>query len=536
MKKIMFIIPPCFDVEDYNTDIHNKAPVFTVPYGTLSILAYLKKNSKETVDVKILDLNLELYKTYDNGENIFTEIKSLIKKELGEFNADVIGIAALFNLCYPYLKVISEVAREVSENIPIVIGGGIATNLYKEVLNDFPCIDAACYAEGEKPVCSLFNTNNIYTYLEECDAGWITRGKLNRGWIPKADYVEDLDEIPFFDYNIIDINQYQGRSFSVMCRKNHNRELSIHTSRGCPFNCVFCANGSVHGKVIRYMSVERVVQDITKMVTEYNVNVLLIEDDHFLSDKIRAKKILEAISTLKIRLEFPNGLAVYAIDDEIASLLKKAGTVTATLAVESGSNYVLKNVINKPLQTWMVEKAVNCLRNEGINVHGFFVVGLPGELEIHRQETLNLMKSVGFDWVYPFIAIPIAGSRLYSLCKKNNWLINEEFSRCIMTKGNIKTFEIDPNEIEEIVYTMNLAVNFIHNYNFRKGDYRKAIEYWKPIADRYPEHAFVHFSLYEAYKNLGESRDIINMHYDKFIEIINKNSIWKEYAIKFNLI
>lgn len=145
------------------------------------------------------------------------------------------------------------------------------------------------------------------------------------------------------------------------------------------------------------------------------------------------------------------------------------------------------------------------------------------------------MKSVGFDWVYPFIAIPIAGSRLYKECKKNNWLINKDFSQCIMTKGNIKTTDIDPLLIEKKVYLMNLDANFINNFNYLEGNYEKAIAYWKPIAKRYPEHAFVHFCLARVYKKIGESENLINRHYSKFIDIVTQNSTWREYAIEFNL-
>lgn len=373
MKKILFIIPPSFDIKDYSCNIHNKAPVFTTPYGVLSILSYLKSHSKYKVNARILDLNLEVYKCYELGSDINTIIATLIKKEILDFNPNIIGIAALFNICYPYLEIISKSVSDLKINTPLLIGGGVATNLYTEVLEEFSRIDAACYAEGERPVCELIDAENEYEYLEASTA-WITRKKIKENRLPEALYVENLDDIPFLDYDIIDIDQYQGRAFSTMYREKKNRELSIHTSRGCPFNCVFCANGSVHGKIIRYMSIERVLQDIEKMVKDYEVNVLLIEDDHFLSNKSRAKAILEVVSALNIRLEFPNGLAVYAIDDEIANLLKKAGTVTATLAVESGSDYVLKNIIEKPLKVNMIQKVVTSLRKNNIKYTWFFCI------------------------------------------------------------------------------------------------------------------------------------------------------------------
>lgn len=537
MKKILFIIPPSFNIEEINSDVSDKMPVFTIPYGVLSIIAYAKKYSRTRVEGKILDLNLEIYKFSKkyNNTDFMDKLRILIKQAIQSFQPDVIGISALFNICYSYLEIISSEVAELEYRLPLVIGGGVATNLYAEVLAQFPRIDAACYAEGEIPVCYLLDAENSYTYLEESPA-WITRKSLQEKRDPKPLYVDNLDDIPFFDYSIIDINQYQGRSFSTMYREQMNREMSIHTSRGCPFNCVFCANGSVHGKKIRYMSVEKVLDEVKGMLKLSQINVLLIEDDHFLSNKNRAKIILENLSELNIRLEFPNGLAVYAIDDEIAALLKKAGTVTATLAVESGSNYVLQHVINKPLRIEMVEKAVNSLRMQNINVHGFFVLGLPGETENHRNETLILMKKVGFDWVYPFIAIPIAGSRLYNECREKGYLINNDFSRCIMTKGNIKAPSIDPDKLEEEVYLMNLDVNFVNNFNYSQGYYYKTIEYLKPIAQRYPSHAFAHYYLSKAYIMSGEYTNKSEEHLNRFYKIINESDIWSKYAKHFKLV
>lgn len=284
------------------------------------------------------------------------------------------------------------------------------------------------------------------------------------------------------------------------------------------------------------MSVERVIQDVEILVKEKKINVLLIEDDHFLSNKARAKEILNKLRRFNIRLEFPNGLAVYAIDKEIAYLLKEAGTVTATLAVESGSDFVLKDVINKPLKVEMVYNAVKYLRENKINVHGFFVLGIPGEREEHRQETLNLMKNAGFDWVYPFIAIPIAGSRLYEECKKKKYLVNEDFRNCVMSKGNIKTVEIDPYLLEQEVYSMNLEVNFVNNFNYRQKDYNKAISYFKPITERYKMHAFAHYFLSKAYEQLSTFSKEAQFHYGEFLKIIKDNQEWHGYAKKFNLI
>ena len=114
---------------------------------------------------------------------------------------------------------------------------------------------------------------------------------------------------------------------------------------------------------------------------------------------------------MEIRVEFPNGVAVYAIDDEVAELFAKAGVSAVALAVESGSDHVLNNIIRKPLKKRLIRPAVEALRKFNVRSHVFIVIGLPGEQDEHRAETLQMLIDSGFDWVHVYLAMPIFGSR-----------------------------------------------------------------------------------------------------------------------------
>jgi anaerobic magnesium-protoporphyrin IX monomethyl ester cyclase len=534
-KSILFVIPPYYPVHEYGSNrLTSQQPVFTIPYGVLSLSAYVQANSTCEIKICILDLNLEVFKligvSHDSRENI----GSLINNTMLKHCPDIVCISALFNTCYNYLELISTSVNETNENALIIIGGGLATNLYMEILTSFNHIDACCYGEGEIPLCQLVNSENAMNYLES-SFSWVTRKSLEESRSPDYQFVQDLDEIPYFDFSLIDLKDYTGRALDKSYSQKSLREISLHTSRGCPFDCVFCSNGTVHGKKVRYMSVEKVLNEIERMVNLYQAEVLLIEDDHFLGDKDRARKILKGIIDFHLKIEFPNGIAVYAIDDEIGELLSKAGVTTISLAVESGSNFVLKNIINKPLRVESIRPAVEILRKNRIDVHAFIVIGLPGELETHREETMQMIIDVGFDWVKFFLAIPIAGSRLYELCKKNGWLLTNDFSQYVTTKANIRTPDIDPEYIEDKIYLMNLEANFVRNYNLRKGLFQKAALHFENIARRYPDHAFAHYCLAKAYAGLGKDENMIEHHRTKFLELVTTNSAWQRYSKAFAL-
>jgi radical SAM superfamily enzyme YgiQ (UPF0313 family) len=535
-NRILFIITPFFDIRSHlSGELKSRAPIFTVPYGVLSLAAYVKEHAKHEVQIKIIDLNVKAYQLCKNTDNLDSDINNYIADEIIKFQPDVVGLSALFNTSYPYLHHISETIKKMNQNTILVVGGGLATNLYFEILSRVTYIDAACYGEGEIPLCQLLDAEDRNAYLESSRA-WVTRDSINEGRVPDSSFVQNLDQIPFFDYTLIDLNDYGGRETDNTTRKSTARNLSIHTSRGCPFKCVFCASGSVHGKKVRFMSVEKVVAEVEHMIDSLNMEVLAIDDDHFLSDIERAKKILHRLIDFNIRIEFPNGIAVYALDDEIGQLLKKAGVTTISLAVESGSEFILKHVINKPLKLDMVKNAVKLLRKNDISVHAGFVVGLPGELEVHRDETMLLILDYGFDWCYFNLAVPVAGSRLYKICKENDYLINNELGEHITMKCNIRTPDIDPEYMEEKAYLMNLEANFVKNYNLTVGNFQKASKYFQNITEKYPDQAFAHYYLAKALEGLGSDPALAHRHMDKFNALVTANDVWRKYAHYFKLI
>lgn len=537
IKRILFIIPPYFNVDDYLEKSTSLAmPAFTIPYGILSIDAFIKGNAKLLVETGLLDLNIEAFKfvTWES-EYSSSYLTDLVKDKVYNYQPDIVGISALFNTSYNYIGPIATAVKEQSESVLTVIGGGLPTNLYRKILEDFPNIDAACYGEGEIPMLDLVNATDNERLIKEHQS-WATRKTIQSGKVLAKSFVYNLDEIPGFDYSLVNLNDYNARSLDKRYSDQEDkREMSIHTSRGCPFNCVFCANIKLHGRKVRFMTVEKVISEVTMMKNNFGLTVLIIEDDNFLYDKKRAKTILRKLSKFGLRIEFPNGLAVYAIDEEIGQLLKNAGATTVSLAVESGSDYVLQKIINKPLKTSMIKNNVWILKKNDIQVHAFIVVGLPGEMHEHRLETMNMLQDVGFDWVHIFIAIPIVGSRLYDICINNNYIINSDMNNHIISRANIKAPGVDPTEIEEFAYFMNLSINFVNNFNMSQGEYKKAATYFNNIVKKYPEHAFAHYFLSKAYDHMNYDDEIIRKHKSAFTHSIENNENWKKHTNKFNL-
>jgi radical SAM superfamily enzyme YgiQ (UPF0313 family) len=516
-NKILFIIPPYLPFDEYRPKRAGlKLPTLTPPYGVLSIISYI--NVEKQHDIKIFDINDLLINTQGIDSQI--GIIDTLKKILNDFQPNCIGISALFNTCFPHLKYLAHFCKRIIPHCLLIVGGGLATNLYQDLFDEVPEIDLVCYGEGEIPFKKLLETNSINS------RAWITRDTIKNGILPQYDFIENLDEIPIVDFNYIDLKRYNGRSYIDKDLSN-KIEVSIHTSRGCPYSCVYCSNGTVHGKQIRKMSAQRVIETVKHYIDEYKLDILLIEDDHFLANKDRALYLLSEFKNLDINIEFPNGIAVFQIDEEIAFALSQCKIRVLPLAIESGSDRVLKEIINKPLCREQIFSAVKILKKYNIRLHAFIIIGFPFETDEDRKQSLNLLIETGIDWAHIFIVVPIAGSRLYRQCKESGYLLSHDYNDYTTSKCNIQAPGVNPKEIEEYAYYMNIKVNYLENYNFKNKKYDICLPYFQNVVNHYPENAIAHYMLYQiyAYRNETEKARIYyrnfqerNLFYDDIIK------------------
>lgn len=531
---ILFVIPPALPIsylQDNGMIQYNTYIPTSIPLGVLSISSYLKKYMD--IEIRIVDCNVLLNKYLSSNKSCVQIFEEQLMKMQEDFNPQIVGISALFNSNFSYLRMLSTTAKRYFPESIIITGGGLPTNLYQEVLAEAPDIDAVCFGEGEIPILNLVKAVDQKSFMNENEC-WITRGKLGGNFIPKAEYVVDLDDIPPFDYGLIDFNEYQKYNRYHGESTGNMIAMSLMTSRGCPFNCCFCASHSVHGKKIRTLSAGRVLTDVDVLMEQHHINTLLFEDDHFFMNKQRALEILSGLCGKNLKIEFPNGIAVYSIDESVAQALKDAGVTMATLAVESGSDYVLRNIIHKPLNLELVKKAVSLLRKKNIYIRAFFIIGFPGETEELRKETVEFIKKTGFNWVAVMIATPIAGSELYKICKENDYLVSSSIEDLHYGKGNILTKDFTPEQIEKERYLINLDVNFINNYDLKYGNFDLALLGFHDVIKRVSDHAIAYYCMAKCYEQKGDFAKAKG-YMQKFIDIVKLDEKWRTYAEHFNL-
>ena len=521
---LMFVLP--YFTEKTNAFDAKVRSYLAFPYGVISIATYVKNNSTTNSEVIVIDLNIP---TIENITQYFNEV-------ISNTRCDIIGFNFMFDTSLKWLYDLSEISKKMHPSIPIIVGGASATVSYNELLDEVSYIDALCYSEGEPAVCELVDSNGD---INDCflNDPWYTREHYKK---PTAVTVDHLDQVVNLDYDIVDIASYSMKeSFSPYCsyRDNDNvRQFFLVTSRGCPFKCTFCSEPALHGANMRYASVDEIEKHVAMLVDKYGANVITFYDDQLLMNMPRAKELFKRLIKYNLRLEAPNGVTAVFIDDEMAELMKKAGFDSISLAIESGSDFILRNVIKKPLRLPKLRKVINSLRKVDIFIQGFFVVGMPGETDEHRKESYDLIVELDIDWASFSIASPVRGSELYLQAKDNGWL-QDDFGvgKLMHNSYQMNIPGVDPEHIIDSAYEMNLELNFIKNRSMRNKDYETARRSFLEVTERTNDHAFGYWFLAIANEKLGFTEEAI-VAKNKACSLFSRDKKWSDYASRYNLL
>jgi radical SAM superfamily enzyme YgiQ (UPF0313 family) len=525
--KILFAIPPYLGDKIEAIRPGKLRSFFAFPYGVLCLASYIKKATSGAHEIKINDLN-----QYSVAQGLaqFAEV-------LNEFKPDIVGISVMFDVSYKHVAGLAAAAKAANPETKVILGGAAITTAWDVILNNQPFVDALCYSEGELALVKLLDSDDLQKEL--LTDPWVTRQSIGAGRKPKTKTLENLNDVIAIDYSLIDTDEYgMIEAFSPFrkAKEEEVKQFFIVTSRGCPFKCVFCAEPTLHGGTMRYASLDVIEDHIKYLVDSYGMNVLTIYDDQLLLNHKRAKEFFRILAKYNLRVETPNGLTAAYIDDEMAALMKAAGMDTVQLAIESGTEHMLRNVIKKPLRLSKVAPVVELLHKYNLFVQGFFVVGIPGEREQDRIETAQFIKDVGLDWGSFSLASPIRGSELYDICIKNKYIPdNMKIGEYEIGTYIIRAPGLDPESLPQISYRMNLDVNFVNNRRIRIGDYQVAARCFEDVIERYRDHAFAHYYLANAYEKIGGNDEKVKDNLQLYNAIIAKNGSWRSHADYFGL-
>jgi radical SAM superfamily enzyme YgiQ (UPF0313 family) len=166
---------------------------------------------------------------------------------------------------------------------------------------------------------------------------------------------------------------------------------------------------------VRYASAEKVIEEIEYLVDKYNIELLFFNDDDFIVNKSRLKKITALMEKkgLHQKLSWRCQAGADSVDLETLNMIKKAGCRVVNFGFESGCQRVLDLLKNRRVSVEQNRKAVELAKKVGLIVVGAFMFGTPTETREEMEETLRFIRRSEIDFWNVAITTPYPGTKLW---------------------------------------------------------------------------------------------------------------------------
>jgi len=297
----------------------------------------------------------------------------------------------------------ARVARLLSDEVPaarVLAGGPHVTLAAESYVRDNPAVDYALMGEAEHSIVRLARALELDEDVRTVPGLVFRRdgAVVVNAWQPP----DDLDSLALPDLDAIDGFDWAGFRYPIV------------TSRGCPFECIYCCVNKLTGsRLWRARSAANVVDELETVAGDKGVTAFEIWDDNFTLNLPRAKEICRLILSRGLKLSWycHNGIRADRVDAELAGLMARAGCTSVAFGVESGHPETFAS-INKGEPLSAVVKAVKTVTKAGIKAVGYFLIGLPGDTLQKFVESVRFQRSLPlshyvFGMLIPYPKTPV---------------------------------------------------------------------------------------------------------------------------------
>jgi len=434
--KILLIKPP-------EKEVYTKVPTIAgvaQPMGLACIAAYIRENG--FTNVKILDCEAEQIGIDEIGKYIPVDV-------------DVVGLGSVT----PTLKntgIIMRVVKGINPKCVTVLGGDHISALPEETMKEFSQLDFGIVGEGEITFLELLQTLQKNKNLSKV-YGLVYRGKKNEIRLnPPRPLMPNLDVLPIPAYDLLKMDKYMPPAHHASF---HGKGIKLSpftiffSLRGCPYNCRYCASKVMWEKRVRYRSVEKTFEEIDYLIENYGIKCLEFNDENFIINKPRMRKLLEGLKERKEKYGmYWNCLTrVDSVDEQTLRDMKEAGCYFIRFGVESGNQKIL-DAMDKGITVAQIRNAFELVNKVGIASSASFIIGYPGETKETFAETFKLVKEIKPTLAFFFVAIPIVGTHLYYEAKEKNLILNLDWNGWVQMAETpiMRTETLSPDDLLEM--------------------------------------------------------------------------------------
>jgi radical SAM superfamily enzyme YgiQ (UPF0313 family) len=315
-----------------------------------------------------------------------------ILQAVKEQRPDVIALSLLSVTTYRIVKSMTKQIKTMAPSIPIIVGGVFASVNAVQILRDREWVDCVGVGEGEELLSDYLGNINDPGAV----AGLIWRkGDEIISNEPRS-LLEDLDKYPYPDRTSLPIDYIEALPLDVPAVFSLEKFCTMQTTRGCPFNCIYCDIPAYSGHRWRFRSPELVLGEMQEL-NDMGYRSIYLTDDHFLLKRDRIKDICNGIIKHKFDFHWSCEGRVDSNAIDQMALMSEANCKALMFGIEAGTQKTLDR-LGKEQTLDQIEFAVNEAKKNGIErTHGFFVIGSPSETKEDIMESFRFAARLKLD-------------------------------------------------------------------------------------------------------------------------------------------
>jgi radical SAM superfamily enzyme YgiQ (UPF0313 family) len=352
---------------------------------------------------------------------------------LADFHPGLVGIQC-YSMDLPRVETLLRVVKAHDPAVWTIIGGAHPTAAPARCLEHFGAalLDFVFSGEAERgfPMLLAALEEGQGRFDDIPGLGWRDNGAIR---LNQPEYIEDLDALGMPAWDLIAPERYPFSPHGVVCM---NQPVApVMATRGCPYRCTFC---STAGQPFRKRSAELFLAEVQLLREKHGIREFHMVDDNFTMDMDFARELLEGLIRLDFKASWstPNGVRLERLDREIIELMKRAGFYSIAVGIESGSDRVRK-LIRKGSTTDEVRRKINMVREAGgIEITGFFMLGIPGETREDIEATLRFSRELPLHRAAFHSFLPLPGTTIWQEMEESGEIDKADLAdRCFFWAG-----------------------------------------------------------------------------------------------------
>lgn len=334
--------------------------------------------------------------------------------------------------------------------------GGFATPIAREILMNFKNIDFVIDGESENTLKEFVKTNG-----KTAVKGMWYQNNGAPVFFGKREMMENLDDLAFPAHDLID-----KKIYDTPLIKRHPFTIT-ESSRGCPYPCIFCNAHFMDGKVPRFRSPERMIEEM-KFIQECGFKEVKFNDETFTFNKERTLKFTKMMRNEKIDIAWKCNTRADRLDEEILESMAQAGCHTIFMGVESVDPKILK-YYRKGVSAKQVENAVRIAKKNKIRTVLHFIFGAPDETWDTIRTSIRFACRVNPDFVGFNVLTPYPGTEVFSDLRKRKLIVSSDWGIFDQSHtAGIRTKNLSPEDLEKASKIANKEFYFRPSYIMKR--------------------------------------------------------------------